>query len=247
MEHSQKMVLIPHQLFEQSRNATLQKHPLRETVENELDSEMRRILTDSGSAHEKMRRYSSVLQRYLALVKQSDPPQQIESPQPTETDAQIVDSPPDPISSEVLENISRNSRSKARYILEKIRGAPHIISWNGQGELVINRRHYPGTHIYDLIKNVTATHNISDHNRPNGWYEYLRALAVLNIPSSLISNPRLRSIFESFKTGSEPSRPTEPIISTQSLSKRKVVNVRRTTSSKRKTVPSFDDSEWLPF
>ena len=199
------MFLVPQHQIELMRSNPTPRQTLRETVQNDLDEKMRTILADNNdNVYNKAKRYSAVLQRFLALVRQETADNVATNP-PSEADVlsspTIKEKPEDNVQTEILNNIAKNSRTKAQYILEKMSGARHIASWNNQGEFVFNNRTIPGTHLYDLIKNVTYVQNIPDKRRPKGWTEYLQALAEINIPLSLISNPEVRDLVEGYKAG----------------------------------------------
>lgn len=67
--------------------------------------------------------------------------------------------------------------------------------------------------MYDLIKNVTASHNVSDSRRPTGWSEYLQSLALLNVPFSVVPNLQVRRKIEEFKTEKPATPATHSFIS----------------------------------
>ncbi len=57
----------------------------------------------------------------------------------------------------------------------------------------------PGSNMLDLLKNVTAPHQVRDDRRPLGWSEFLHAFAELNIPFSTVPNQHVRSTISSLK------------------------------------------------
>ena len=244
------MVLIPQHQMELLKSSDAPRRTLREAVQNDLDEKMRAILSDShADVYNKAQRYSSVLQRFLALVRQEERENAMPSIPPPPATVASLEAPPmgsaapsgenqritDSIYAEIMQNIPKNSRTKARYILEKMAASPHIASWNAEGELILDKRRIPGTHLYDLIKNVTSAQIVSDSRRPSGWKEYLHALSKLNIPISLISNPSARSLLENLKTGHYAV-----------ASKAKTYGKPRKTRA-RKTPKIWDETQWLTF
>ena len=74
MDHVQKMFLVPQheldKLKHQSHTQSLDT-PIRNIAENELDGEIQKLLATPGmDIHEKAKKYSGVLQRYLSFVRQ---------------------------------------------------------------------------------------------------------------------------------------------------------------------------------
>jgi len=68
------------------------------------------------------------------------------------------------------------------------------VSWTERGELIINKQLIHGSHLHDLVRGVTATHNVLDSSRPTGWAVFLKTLAGLNVPLSAIPNPAVRKL-----------------------------------------------------
>ena len=93
----------------------------------------------------------------------------------------------------------KRSRKNAEHILEAATRANNVISWTDQGEIVIDNRPVRGSHLYDLVKSVTATHNVSDVSRPIGWNAFLKTMARLNIPRSAIPNIMVRRVITEYK------------------------------------------------
>lgn len=54
-------------------------------------------------------------------------------------------------------------------------------------------------YIYDLVKSVTAAHNVSDISRPLGWNTFLKTMARLNVPLSAIPNTMIRRAIAEYK------------------------------------------------
>ena len=49
-----------------------------------------------------------------------------------------------------------------------------------------------GSHIFDLVKSITASHIVDARRRPQGWRDFLRAFADLNIPLSTEPNRHVK-------------------------------------------------------
>lgn len=98
--------------------------------------------------------------------------------------------------------MSKRSRKNAEHILDALRNVADRVSWNTQGEIIFNGQCIRGSHVFDLIKNVTAPHNVSDAARPVGWDMFLKTLADLNITLSVVPNiPSIRRTISGLKSG----------------------------------------------
>ena len=72
MEYAEKMYLVPQKQLDRLKNNT-NNIPLRQSVEDDLCVAMKAILDRTDLApHEKVKHYTALLQRYLAMVKQGD-------------------------------------------------------------------------------------------------------------------------------------------------------------------------------
>ena len=85
-----------------------------------------------------------------------------------------------------------------------------IASWNELGIIYFKLRSViRGSHIFDLVKGVTASHMVDARRRPLGWREFLRAVADLNIPLATVPNRRVKDEISSFKDNATPTRASE--------------------------------------
>lgn len=214
MEYAEKMFLVPQNQLEQIRTGT--QDNIRRTVETDLDTTIRKILTRQDlDPYEKVKQYSVVLQRYLNIIKQGTVDDHtltlrlpsaetavpydnngfnkiaLQTPAITGARDQLVDS--------ILKNIPTRQRKKAEYILQQMERSKDITAWSKNGEFILNGRTLAGTHLMDLIQNITAPHNVADPNRPRGWDEFLNALSAINIPDSSISNRSVRQKIGQYK------------------------------------------------
>lgn len=204
MEHAQKLYLVPqHQL--DSLKHRLPPERLRETVENELDEAMKNILDLQGlDLHEKAKKYASVLQRFLSLVKQGELEKGVLT-------LSLPTDDPGPVNKEdvledVLKQMPSRSRKNVEYLVSTIRKAKGAAGWNDQGELIINGSVIKGSHMFDLLKCVTAPRTAKQ--RPVGWDAFLKALADMNAPTSSIPSVEVRQIIDGYKRGVVPSSET---------------------------------------
>ncbi|KAK2920582.1 hypothetical protein Q8A73_000067 [Channa argus] len=201
MDHAQKMYLIPrHQLdalkqHQQNQNTG----SIRQSVENEIDKAMANILSlPDTDLYEKAKKYSSVLQRYLSLVKQSDrekgvnltlsggEPSDVVHPKVTQVYDAGAYGTSDVMLEDILKHMPVKHKRHAQHILDTM--AKNSVSWTGQGERVVDGEVLKGSHIYDLVKSITQPQGVSDDKRPLGWDKFLQVMASLNMPLSSIPN-----------------------------------------------------------
>ena len=137
----------------------------------------------------------------------------------------------DLIAEEVLKHMPKRSRKNAEHILEAVARAKNVISWTDQGEIVVNSRPVRGSHLYDLVKSVTAAHNVSDVSRPIGWSVFLKTMAGLNIPLSAIPNTMVHRAIIQYKA-------VDDTFDDESL-------MSRSSTQKRKRLGSQHRSSWV--
>ncbi len=137
-----------------------------------------------------MKLYSGILTRFLTIVKQGDCEQSVLTltlphPDTDRKDERTIDNTGDEggsedVVDEVLKNVPSRSVKNTRYILDKMSKAKGLSAWNESAEFVFKGKAVPGSHMVDLLKNVTAPHQVRDDRRPLGWSEFLQAFAELN-------------------------------------------------------------------
>ena len=230
MDYAEKLYLVPQRQLDSLKNNE-PPIPLRQSVENELDTSINNVLSRTDlDQHEKAKLYTGLLQRYLALVKQGAvetnaltlnlPQTSVNSDPVTPLTPQTTDSDVggDVMVEEILRNIPMQRRKNAQYILEKMLNAQDTARWRETGEFVFNGSVIPGTHIFDLVKSATAPQ--MTRRRPQGWDEFLRAIAKLNIPLSTVPNRQVQQAVDSLKRTDAPtlSTPVRGLATTDFLS-----------------------------
>jgi hypothetical protein len=86
----------------------------------------------------------------------------------------------------ILSHIPKCKKRKAETLLEYINKSPKL-DWNALGEMVIEKREIPGSHISDLLRDCFTEYK---NFEPVGVQEFYTNIG--NIPLSLISNPKRR-------------------------------------------------------
>lgn len=223
MEHVEKMYLVPKHDLEKLRLPEPAAPNIRQSVTQRLDSEIRDILhrTDMPD-DEKIKRYTTILQRYLALAKQGTKelstltlltPDIPGDQQPTATvvkDASIQ---------HILEHVSYRFKKNAELLLNRMLHAKDITSWNDRGEFIYKGNIIPGTNIVDLIRSATQCTALPKEKIPHGWSNFIHAMAELNVPSMVVGNTTARQALDSIKLQEQGSLAysTPPAPGTRSL------------------------------
>lgn len=217
MEYSEKMYLVPSHQLEQLRNPPLPKEEnIRSTTMHSLDSEMkgvlqRRDLTD----YEKAKYFDALLQKFLTHVKQGETEKSKLSlflPQP---EVPSVESPTssDAVFQEIIDTLPDRHKSRAKLLLNKMKQNSSVSSWDDRGTFVYRGENIKGSNLLDLVKVVTQTNDLSSNRKPKGLDAFMKAMAELNVPSSVVGNRANRQAFEQLKS---PASATE----TPNLSRR---------------------------
>lgn len=105
--------------------------------------------------------------------------------------------------SAILESVPENCRRNARNILQHIDRSPGI-DWDHRGQLLVEGKVVPGTHLCDLVKDASYKYK---NWEAEGTNEFYRALAESNLPSGVIRNPGRRSLLETYKHRQPPGIP----------------------------------------
>lgn len=253
MEYAEKMYLVPRYQLDKLKSENVREN-IQQVVENDLDTSIRNILLRSDlDQYEKVKLYSNILTRYLAVVKQGDQESAaltLSLPQTTSTVADRKDDKDeaemDAVADEVMKNVPSRSVKNSRYILEKMTKAKDLSAWNTSGEFVFKGRPIPGSHMLDLIKSITNPQKVRDDRRPMGWSEFLQAFAELNIPFSTVPSQHVRRAIHSLR--GTPSRSTPPITHSKKAMKRLHASTPRIDDSEAMfKSPSIDRRAWMEF
>lgn len=213
MEYTEKMYLVPQRQLDKIKSDS-RPLPLRQRVENTLDSSMRTLL-DRTDLHPnaKVKEYTAILQRFLTLAKLGD----------SETNTLTLSLPPEPhtttnesveqkdvlstnvMASEVVNNLPPRSKKNANYILNKMQGM-----WDeNTGAFIYEGKPLAGTHIYDLVKVATGNHYVGSRQTPTGWHEFMTTVSQLNIPMSFFPNKKLQGELRTMKSPYTTPRGTD--------------------------------------
>ena len=202
------MYLVPQHQLDALKHTT-PRESVRQSAENELDKAIEVVLNSpDADLYEKAKKYGSVLQRYLSMVKQGLLEQgsltlslSEDTPQAhTTTPVHLDNTKDDRVYDKIMKHIPQRSRKNAAHIMELLKKSQDV-SWSDKGEFVLRGVPFIGSHMYDLLKNVTATHHVLDTDRPPGWHAFLKSLASNNILSTSTGIPskQLRHTVDLYK------------------------------------------------
>lgn len=215
-----KMYLVPQQELDRLKKQVQGPENIRQTAENDLDTAMKDILNQKGlNPYDKVQKYTNLLQRYLSLVKQGeretghltislqdplkdDEPRESHAPvRPVPASLPSEDQMPveDKVMHDLLTHVPARNRKNVSYIMNKLKDSNGAATWNDKGEFILQGAVVKGSHILDLLKSTTSAHKVADDRRPPGWLQFLKALAILNIPLSGVPNYKIRQQIHSLK------------------------------------------------
>ena len=203
MEYAEKMYLVPSHQLEQLRNPPPPKEGnIRAATMHSLDTEMkgvlqRRDLTD----YEKAKNFEILLQKFLAHVKQGETEKSRLSLFLPQSEAISEESPTssDAIYQEIIDSMPARYKSHAMMLLNKMKQNKSVSSWDDRGVFVYKGENIKGSHLMDLVKAVTQTNDLPSHRMPKGLDVFMKAMAELNIPSSVVGNLTNRQALEHLK------------------------------------------------
>jgi len=167
---------------------------IRQSVENDLDRAMNDVLEKPDTdVYEKAKKYAGILQRYLNYVRQGEREKSILTLSlphgenhaganhiASKEELGTYDMVPikDLVLGSVIKHMPKNSKKHAECILDTLNSS-NTVSWTERGELIINKQLIHGSHLHDLVRAVTASHNVLDSSRPTGWAVFFKTLAGL--------------------------------------------------------------------
>lgn len=94
----------------------------------------------------------------------------------------------------IISTVPLKTKSRAKALLDLISNTD--MSWNNDGEFVLNKQCIHGSNICDLVKCVLLNYKTF---QPKGYHEFIQALASNNVPETLIMNTKCRSDIQNLK------------------------------------------------
>jgi hypothetical protein len=185
LKYNEKYILVPEDLV----NPQIQEQlgsgsdPIVRQSLHDLDKEMSQVLESKINIDDKLKLYKSLLMRYQDTSKRLETADLI----------RIKPEPEMPIEKdEILYDLTVTKKNSAEAILKHIQKNPRI-SYNSRGELVLDSQRVPFTNIKELIADAISTNKNPSDIGPQGYKEFLTALAETKIDPKAIKNSRRRA------------------------------------------------------
>ena len=103
------------------------------------------------------------------MTSESDTSKQLSA-----TDKQIIDSVPKPM------------QNRAKLLIQKLKDHSDVISWNDNGQLVLDGSTIPNSNIVDLVNDVMRKRKGFNPEHSN---TFAKALSKINVPEDYVRNP----------------------------------------------------------
>ena len=129
-----------------------------------------------------------------------------------------------------FKELNKNNANRAKLLIQKLKDHLDVISWNDNGQLVLDGSTIPNSNIVDLVNDVMRKRKGFNPEHSN---TFAKALAKINVPEDYVRNPdRIDSIlwyrrlqdsqapgpsFESVEAPTEVTRRTSESPTTSSL------------------------------
>jgi hypothetical protein len=153
----------------------------------------------------------------------------------------------DNVMHDMLTHVPVCNKKNIRYIMNKIKDSKGAATWNDKGEFIFQGAVVKGSHRMDLVKSTTAAHKVADDRRPPGWLQFLKALAILNIPLSGVPNDKLRQQIQTLKQKPSTSYSTTKDVLTTPPPFERADDNSFTPLNVSGPFPNHDLSGWLDF
>jgi len=163
---AEKMILIPQD--------AVQKIHGDQTNMKVLDKEMSAILNSKINDSDKWKKYNQILQRYLHFSGERRKPVEL----PVSSDKT------DFLRESLMSTVPVKYKQKAMHCYELLKSLNHV-SWDQSGVVTIKGTRIPGSDIIELINDDLRYRKNSE---PEGWRQFAKALADLNVSKKIIGN-----------------------------------------------------------
>lgn len=169
-----KLYLVPEDIINtwKSEQRTQQTNNPLETAISQIDKNMQSVLKDKHlSDYDKEKIYT---QKQATFVDMRD-----ELTTPVRTENTINES------NDILDSVPKLYHKKANALLKYLQ-MDKDVNWDNQGQLIINGKTIPQSHIVDLVNDGMRLRKKKQHAK--GWRELSHHLAMKNVPKELIGN-----------------------------------------------------------
>ena len=224
MDHTNKMILVPHELF--GKDESLTKHM------SNLDSAMLKVTNDESLPIDaKIVQYNKILRLYRIAKQKMEQPVKIEIHEPFETEiietetnkTNITEAGSSNVFEDlILDTVPQKSHKKARLLLKYTRNNPNI-KWTDKGEMIVDGNKIVGSNIVDIINDLSRDRK---SDAVIGSEVLLKKLVEQNVPKEVIVNKKRLSLLNDELYAATPRNEPEPSKSTM-----KSPSIQRTTSA----------------
>ena len=143
-----------------------------------LDEKMKEILSRQDiTDEEKVKLYENALSLFSIYREKATT---VPRPAPSSTPIQ-----PSRFIDDVIASVPKALRGKAEQLTKTVL---REMAWSQNGELMVDDRPVPGTHIVDLINDAVRMRKSFN---PIGRDEFVQRLSSINVPQELIGNPAI--------------------------------------------------------
>ena len=89
---------------------------------------------------------------------------------------------------QIIDSVTKTMQNRAKLLIQKLKDHSDVISWNNNGQLVLEGSIVPNSNIVDLVNDVMRIN-------PEHSNTFAKALAKINVPEDYLRNPdRIDSI-----------------------------------------------------
>ena len=141
--------------------------------------------------------YAQQLQRVKQLKNQvvrpePSPVQMITHTEQTMTSESDTSEQLSPTDKQIIDFVPKTMQNRAKLLIQKLKDHSDVISWNDNGQLVLDGSTIPNSNIVDLVNDVMQKRKGFNPEHSN---TFAKALAKINVPEDYVRNPdRIDSI-----------------------------------------------------
>ena len=96
------------------------------------------------------------------------------------------------IDKQIIDSVPKTMQNRAKLLIQKLKDHSDVISWNDNGQLVLEGSIVPNSNIVDLVNDVMRKRKGFNPEHSN---TFAKALAKINVPEDYLKNPdRINSI-----------------------------------------------------
>ena len=87
---------------------------------------------------------------------------------------------------QIIDSVRKTMQNRAKLLIQKLKDKSHNISWNDNGQLVLEGSIVPNSNIVDLVNDVMRKRKCFN---PEHSSTFAKALAKINVPEDYLKNP----------------------------------------------------------